>query len=64
MAVKKKVTKKKAVKSKAVKEPELIQIDLRNVFPYIVTTLNSMDKKIDRLQKTVDAVGFAVVENK
>ena len=62
MAVKKK-TKKKPVK-KTEQTPEKIQIDLRNVFPYIVSTLDSLNRKIDRLQMTVDAVGIAVVENK
>ena len=63
MAVKKKV-KKKLVKSKKIEEPVMVPITLNNLIPYIVGTLNNIDKKMDRLQMTVDAVGFAVVENK
>ena len=63
MAVKKKkvVKKNKPVKVDA---PKQIAITLNNVVPYMVSTLNTLERKIDRLQKTVDAVGFAVVENK
>ena len=63
MAVKKKV-KKKLVKSKKIEEPVMVPITLNNLIPFIVGTLNNIDKKMDRLQMTVDAVGFAVVENK
>ena len=52
---------KKVVK-KAVAPPEQIQIGLHNVFPYLVKMMDSLDRKVDRLQKTVDAVGLAVVE--
>lgn len=51
-------------KAKAPEAPEMITINLQNVFPYIVKTLEALNRKVDRLQLTVDAVGMAVVERK
>lgn len=63
--------KKKTVKKKKPVEPEKIEINLRNIFPYMVSEtsaqsklLQDLHRKIDRLQMTVDAVGLAVVETK
>lgn len=57
-------TKKKPSKKliQKIVEPEKVQINLNNVFPYIVSTLDNLNRKIDRLQMTVDAVGIAVAE--
>ena len=61
---KKKIIKKKmATKKLSNQVPEgQIAIGLHNLFPYIVATLNAIEKKIDRLQITVDAVGKNTVD--
>lgn len=49
--------KKKKVNSKK-EEPKQIAIDLSNVFPFIVKMIAKHDRDLDRLQKTVDAIGL------
>lgn len=55
---------KKTAKPQSPVESNQIQINLNNVFPYMVSTLNDLNRKIDRLQMTVDAVGMAILEVK
>jgi hypothetical protein len=65
------VKKKKAVKKKPAKkkEPESVAIGLHNVFQFLVKeteaqskVMADLNRKLDRLQLTVDAVGIKVAE--
>lgn len=35
-------------------------VHLGNIFPYVVSVLSTINRQVDRLQKTMDAVGLAV----
>ena len=53
---KKKVSKKKVTKT-AQPEFKEVQVNLGNVFQHMVGALSNLLLRVDRLQKTVDAVG-------
>ena len=55
------VKKKKPVKPQ---EPNMVPITVNNIFSYLVNSLENAQRKLDRLQMTIDAVGLAVVERK
>lgn len=40
---------------------QTVAVHLGNVFPFIVEMLAKLNRDVDRLQKTIDAVGLAVV---
>lgn len=56
--------KKKLEKKEIKKEPQGLLINLNNVFPFIVQTIASLDRRLDALQKTVDAIGLMIADKK
>lgn len=49
-------------KQKPEAKPNQVEIGLSNVFTFIVQMLGKFDRDIDRLQKTVDAIGLLLSE--